>query len=79
MNPILNGWTLPSRPAQPRPPGAAVTRLDLKGEITVGNSISLFHAIRAASADGLELEMGLSLRSTAAAATRSAPWRSMSC
>jgi ATP-dependent protease ClpP protease subunit len=55
VNPILKDWSPPPRPAQLRPPGAAVTRLRLVGEITVEASIPLFHAIDAARGDSIEI------------------------
>ena len=57
MNPLLQGWAVPARPAQPRPFGAAVTRLALRGEITVETALPLFAAIQAARDDTIELEV----------------------
>lgn len=55
MNSILQDWTVPSRPTDPRQPGAAITRLELLGSITVDASIPLFAAIRAAREDTIEI------------------------
>lgn len=57
MNPILDGWTPPARPIPPRQPGADVTRLSLRGEITVEASIALFGAIRGTRDNTIEIEI----------------------
>lgn len=56
-NSLLKGWTVPARPSRPRQPGAAVTTLHLRGEITVENSIALFAEIQAAHDNSIELEI----------------------
>lgn len=57
MNSLLQGWTVPARPTQPRQPGRSETKLALVGEITVANAIPLFAAIRAAHGDTIKIEI----------------------
>lgn len=57
MNPILDGFAVPPRPAQPRMPGVSTARLDLIGDITVESALPLFRAISAARKDSIELDI----------------------
>lgn len=57
MNTLLGGFIVPPRPPQPRQPGAAVTRLQLAGEITVEAAIPLFHEIEASRDHSIEIDI----------------------